>query len=130
MNRMSRGRSYLRVACDLGRRRFGLQKQSLLRLSGSDVFENGLEGTCAVPARAIESGSNRGFVIGSPFCAIAIRRFSLDEARPKPSFAFVLGGCGQAGKVDAGQQLISGSGYLSEKVLREQALAGARKFVL
>ena len=88
-----------------------------------------MEGICAVQARAIESGSNRGLVIGGPFCAIAIRRFSLDEARPKPSLAFVVGGCDKSGKVDAGQQLISGSGYLSDKVLRERALAGARKIV-
>ena len=85
-------------------------------VSGTDGGEDGAEdGGAGRQAGGVDDGADRGLALSGPHRTVAIGDLALDHGGPEGSFAGVIGGLNQPGRIKEGQKLITRPADLSLK---------------
>jgi len=96
----------------------------LLAGSGGDDAEDGFEGVGACQSSGVDGCAHVGFGVCSPFRAIAVGAFALDNTGPQRPLAHVIGGIDFSRVVAEREQLIARAPDLPEQLMRQFAVSG------
>ena len=84
-----------------------------------------MKGVCAAQSRRIDGCAQICFGICSPFGAVAVGDFALDDAGPQGALADVVGGSDLAGEVAEREQLVARAPDLAKQFVRQFAVSGS-----
>lgn len=84
-----------------------------------------MEGVCVGQSCGINGCPQVGFGMGSPFGAVAVCDFALDDAGPQVLLADVVGGVDLSGEVAEGEHLVACAPDLAERFMRQFTVGGS-----